>query len=173
MFDKKYSRPSVSPWGVLVLFMKNKDGNFRLYIDYRQLNKMKINNKNPLPDIDDWFDQVREENMFSKLHLRSGYHQVRIKDEDIYKTSFRTRYGYEFIVVPFGLANGLTTFMCLMNSVLRKYLDQFVIVFIDDIVIYSKTREECEENLKLVLETLREHKLYEKYIKCEFYHSKV
>jgi hypothetical protein len=113
---------------------------------------MTIKNKYPLPRIDDLFDQVGEAKIFSKIDLRSGYHQVRIKDEDIHKTDFRTRYRhYEFVVVPFGLTNAPATFMCLMNNVLRKYLDKFVIVFIDDILIYSKTREEHEEHLRLVL----------------------
>jgi hypothetical protein len=158
MLDKGYIRPSVSPWGAPTLFVKKKDGTLRLCIDYRQLNKMTIKNKYPLPRIDDLFDQLRGVAIFSKIDLRSGYHQVRIKDEDIHKTTFRTRYGhYEFVVVPFRLTNAPTTFMCLMNNVLNKYLDKFVLVFVDDILVYSKTKEEHEEHLRMVLQVLREH----------------
>ena len=128
-----------------VLFVKNKDGTHRLCIDYKQLNKVIVNNKYPLPRIHDLFDQMRGAKVFTKIHLRSGYHQVRIKNEDIHKTIFRTRYGhYEFVVVPFGLTNAPTTFMCLLNSVLSKYLDKFVLVFLDDILVYSKNEEEHE-----------------------------
>jgi hypothetical protein len=154
--------------------VKKKDGTLRLFIDYRQLNKMSIKNKYRLPRIDDLFDQLRGDTIFSKIDLRSGYHQVTIKDEDIHKTTFRTRYGhYEFVVVPFGLTNAPTTFMCLMNNVLNKFLDRFVLVFIDDILIYSNTREEHEENLKLVLQVLREHQLYAKFSKCDFFQKPV
>jgi hypothetical protein len=119
LLDKEYIRPSVSPWGAPILFVKKKDKTLRLCIDYRQLNKMTVKNKYPLPRINDLFDQVGGANIFSKLDLRSGYHQVRIKDEDISKTMFKMRYGhYEFAVIPFGLTNAPTTFMCLMNSIL-------------------------------------------------------
>jgi hypothetical protein len=120
------------------------------------------------------FDQLRGAKVFSKIDLRSGYHQVRIKDEDIHKTTFMTRYGhYEFVVVPFGLTNAPTTFMCLMNNVLSKFLDRFVLVFIDDILVYSKNREQHEEHLKLVLQVLREYQLYAKFSKCDFFHKQV
>jgi len=135
--DKEYIRPSVSPWGAPVLFVKKKDGNLRLFIDYRQLNKMIIKNMYPLPRINDLFDQVGGEKIFSKLDLRSSYHQVRINDEYVNKTTFRTRYGnYEFVEIPFWLTNAPTTFMCLMNSIFNQYLDKFVLVFINDILIY-------------------------------------
>ena len=174
LIDKEYIRPNVSPWGAPVLFVKKKDGTLRLCVDYRQLNKMTIKNRYPLPRIDDLFDQVRGAAVFSKIDLRSRYHQVRIKDEDVHKTAFRTRYGhYKFLVIPFGLTNAPATFMCLMNSVLHKYLDKFVIIFIDDILIYSKNEEEHKEHLKLVLQTLREHKLYAKFSKCEFFQDKI
>jgi hypothetical protein len=170
MMDKGYIRPSVSPWGAPVLFVKKTDGTLRLCIDYRQLNKVTINNKYPLPRIDDLFDQLGGASIFSKIDLRSGYHQVQIKGEDIHKTAFRTWYGhYEFVVVPFGLTNAPATFMCLMNNVLSKFLDKFVLVFIDDILIYSKNREEHEEHLRLVLQVLREHQLYAKFSKCDFF----
>jgi hypothetical protein len=145
-----------------------------LCIDYRQLNKMTIKNKYPLPRINDLFDQVGGEKIFSKLDLRSGYHQIRIKDEDVNKKMFRTCYGhYEFVVIPFGLTNTPTTFMCLMNNIFSQYLDKFVLIFIDDILIYSKTEEEHEQHLKIVLQTLREHKLYAKFDKCDFYQRKI
>jgi hypothetical protein len=135
----------VSPWGAPILFVRNKYGTLRLCIDYRQLNKMTIKNRYPLPRIDDLFDQVRGATIFSKIDLCFGYHQVRIKDEDIYKTTFRTRYKhYEFVVIPFGMTNAPTSFMCLMNNILSKCLDKFVIVFIEDILIYSKDEKEHE-----------------------------
>ena len=130
-----------SPWGVPVLFVKNKDCNLRMHIDYRQLNKMTIKNRYPFPQIDDVFDQFQGETFFSKIDLRSEYHPVWIKDEDIFKAAFRTRCGhFEFVVILFGLTNRLTTFMCLMNSSLSNYLDKFVIIFIDHILIYSKNK---------------------------------
>jgi hypothetical protein len=174
MMDKGYIQPSVSPWGAPVLFVKKKDGTLRPCIDYRQLNKVTIKNKYPLPKIDDLFDQLGGASIFSKIDLRSGYHQVRIKGEDIHKTAFRTRYGhYEFVVVPFGLTNAPTTFMCLVNNVLNKFLDKFVLAFIDDILIYSKNREEHEEHLRLVLQVLREHRLYAKLNKCDFFQKQI
>jgi hypothetical protein len=133
------------------------------------LNKVTVKNKYPLPRIDDLFYQLKDAKIFSKIDLRSGYHQVRIKDEDISKTIFRTRYGhYEFTVVPFVLSNAPAVFMCLMNGVFRKYLDKFVIFFLDDILVYSKTEEEHEQHLRMVLQVLREHQLYAKLSKCFF-----
>jgi hypothetical protein len=170
MMEKGYIRPSVSPWGAPVLFVKRKDGTLRLCIDYKQLNKVTIKNKYPLPRIDDIFDQLGGPSIFSKIDLRSGYYQIRIKGEDIHETTFQTRYcRYEFLVVPFGLTNAPATFMCLMTNVLSKFLDKFVLVFIDDILIYSKNREEHEEHLRLVLQVLREHQLYAKFNKCDFF----
>ncbi|KAL4010651.1 hypothetical protein IC575_030154 [Cucumis melo] len=136
----------------------------RLCIDYRELNKVTVKNRYPLPRIDDLFDQLQGATVFSKIDLRSGYHQLRIKDEDIPKTAFRSRYGhYEFIVMSFGLTNAPAVFMDLMNRVFREFLDTFVIVFIDDILIYSKTEAEHEEHLRMVLQTLRDNKLYAKF----------
>jgi hypothetical protein len=160
----------MSPWGASVLFVRKKYGTLRLCIDFRQLNKVSVKNKYPLPRIDDLFDQLKDANIFSKIDLRSGYHQVRIKEEYIIKTAFRTRYGHsKFIVVPFGLSNAPVVFMCLMNGVFREYLDKFVIVFLDDILIYSKSEEEHEHHLRMVLQVLREHQLYAKLSKCSFY----
>ncbi|CAH9147980.1 unnamed protein product [Cuscuta epithymum] len=170
LLDNGFIRPSHSPWGAPVLFVKKKDGTLRMCIDYRQLNKVTIKNRYPLPRIDDLFDQLRGATVFSKIDLRSGYHQLKIKEDDIPKSAFRTRYGhFEFLVMSFGLTNAPTAFMDLMNRVFHKYLDRFVIVFIDDILIYSKSEEEHEEHLILVLETLREKQLYAKFSKCEFW----
>ncbi|KAL0539892.1 hypothetical protein IC582_024113 [Cucumis melo] len=142
----------------------------RLCIDYRELNEVTVKNRYPLPKIDDLFDQLQRATVFSKIDLRSGYHQLRIKDSDIPKTAFRSRYGhYEFIVMSFGLTNAPAVFMDLMNRVFKDFLDTFVIVFIDDILIYSKTEAEHEEHLHQVLETLRANRLYAKFSKCEFW----
>jgi hypothetical protein len=164
----------VSPWGAPVLFVKKKDGTLRLCIEFRQLNKVTIKNKYPLPRIDDLFHQLKDARIFSNIDLRLGYHQVRIRYEDINKTSFKTRYGhYKFTVVPFGLSNAPIVFMCLMNGVFREYLDKFVIVFLDDILVYSKLEEEHENHLRMVLQVLREHRMYAKLIKCSFYQNQI
>ncbi|GJV75054.1 putative reverse transcriptase domain-containing protein, partial [Tanacetum coccineum] len=168
--DKGFIRPCSSPWGAPVLFVKKKDGSFRMCIDYRELNKLIVKNRYPLPIIDDLFDQLQGSQFFSKIDLRSGYHQLRVHKDDIPKTAFRTRYGhFEFTVMPFGLTNALAIFMDLMNRVCRPYLDKFVIVFIDDILIYSKTQEEHVEHLRLVLKLLKKEKLYAKFSKCKFW----
>ncbi|KAA0051967.1 pol protein [Cucumis melo var. makuwa] len=174
LLDKGFIRPSVSPWGAPVLFVKKKDGSMRLCIDYRELNKVPVKNRYPLPRIDDLFDQLQGATVFSKIDLRSGYHQLRIKDGDVPKTTFRSRYGhYEFIVMSFGLTNAPAVFMDLMNRVFREFLDTFVIVFIDDILIYSKMEAEHEEHLRMVLQTLWDNKLYAKFLKCEFWLKQV
>ncbi|GJY32050.1 putative reverse transcriptase domain-containing protein [Tanacetum coccineum] len=143
--DKGFIRPSLSPWGAPVLFVKKKDGSFRMCIDYRELNKLNVKNRYPLPRIDDLFDQLQGSQFFSKIDLTSGYHQLRVYEDDIPKTTFRTRYGhFKFTIMPFGLTNAPAIFMDLMNRVCRPYLDKFVIVFIDDILIYSKTQEDRE-----------------------------
>ena len=174
LIDKGFIRPSFSPWGAPVLFVRKKDGTLRLCIDYRKLNQVTIKNKYPLPRIDDLFDQLRGAKVFSKIDLRSGYHQLRVKESDILKTAFRSRYGhFEFVVMPFGLTNAPAAFMDLMNRVFRPYLDRFVIVFIDDILVYSKSEKQHVRHLRLVLETLRREQLYAKFSKCEFWLEKV
>ncbi|GJV06457.1 putative reverse transcriptase domain-containing protein [Tanacetum coccineum] len=172
--DKGFIRPISSPWGAPVLFVKKKDGSFRMCIDYRELNKLTVKNRYPLPRIDDLFDQLQGSTVYSKIDLRSGYHQLRVREEYIPKTAFRTRYGhYEFQVMPFGLTNAPAVFMDLMNRVCKPYLDRFVIVFIDDILIYSKNKKEHEEHLKAILELLKKEELYAKFSKCEFWIPKV
>ena len=150
--------------------MKKKDGSMRMCIDYRELNKATIKNKYPLPRIDDLFDQLSGAAVFSKIDLRSGYHQLKVKARDIPKTAFRTRYGhYEFMVMPFGLTNAPAAFMDLMNRVFKDYLDKFVVIFIDDILIYSRSHDEHEQHLRLVLQKLKDKKLYVKFSKCNFW----
>ena len=170
LLDKGFIRPSSSPWGAPVLFVKKKDGTMRLCIDYRELNKVTIKNKYPLPRIDDLFDQLQGAKVFSKIDLRSGYHQLKVKSEDVEKTAFRTRYGhYEFLVMPFGVTNAPAAFMDLMNRIFKRYLDEFVIVFIDDILIYSKDEDQHAEHLRIVLQILKDQRLYAKFKKCEFW----
>jgi hypothetical protein len=131
-----------------VFFVKKKDGSAKMCINYRELNKVMIKNRYPLPRIDNLLDQLEGAQVFSKVDLRLGYHQVRVKEEDIPKIAFRTRYGhYEFLVMSFGLTNVPAVFMDTMNRVFHDYLDQFTVVFIDDILIYSRTLEEHEEHL--------------------------
>ena len=153
-----------------MLFVKNKDGTLRLCVDYRQLNKMTVKNKYPLPRIVDLFDLLKSASVFLKIELRSGYHQLRIKVMDVHKMTFRTRYGhYEFLIMPLGLTNAPTAFMDLMNHIFRPYVDQFVVVFIDDILVYSKDQENHDTHLRVVLETLKKKHLYAKLSKCEFW----
>ncbi|XP_070019427.1 uncharacterized protein [Nicotiana sylvestris] len=170
LLDNSFIRPSISPWGVPVLFVKKKDGSLRMCIDYRQLNKITICNKYPSPRIDDMFDQLQVAAHFSRIDLHSSYHQLRIKDEGISKTAFRTRYGhYEFLVMLFGLFNALAAFMDLINRVFKPFLDRFVIVFINDILIYSRSPREHGDHVRTVLQTLREYRLYAMFSMCEFW----
>jgi hypothetical protein len=152
------------------LFVKKKDESLRLCIDYRPLNVVTIKNKYPLPHIDVLFDQLVRAKVFSKIDLRSGYHQIKIRASDIPKTAFSTRYGlYEFLVMSFGLTNAPAYFMYLMNSVFMPELDKFVVVFINGILVYSKNKEEHAGHLHVVLQHLREHHLYAKLSKCDFW----
>ena len=150
--------------------MKKKDVTIRMCVDYRPLNVVTIKNKYPLPRIDTLFDQLAGVKVFSKIDLRSGYHQIKIWPQAIPKTAFSARYGlYEYLVMSFGLTNAPTFFMYLMNLVFMPELDKFLVVFIDDILIYSKNKEEHAQHLRIVLTRLREHKLYAKFSKCEFF----
>ena len=171
LLEKEFTRPSSSPWGCPVIFVKKRDTNVpRLVVDYRPLNAVTIKNKYPIPRITDLFDLLAGATVFSKMDLRSGYHQIKIRKEDIPKTAFTTRYGlYEYTVMSFGLTNAPATFMRLMNSIFHEYLDKFVIIYIDDILVYSKTEEEHAEHLRLVLTKLRDHRLYAKFSKSEFW----
>jgi hypothetical protein len=169
LLDKGYIRPSSSPWGCPALFVKKKDQSLRLCVDYQPLNAITIKNKYPLPRIDNLFDQLAGVRVCSNVNLRSGYHQIKIHPEDVPKTAFSTRYGlYEYLVMSFGLTNAPAHFMYLMNSVFMPELDKFVMVFIDDILIYSKNEEEHVQHLRVILQRLREHQLYAKFSKCAF-----
>ncbi|KAI3776510.1 hypothetical protein L1987_46295 [Smallanthus sonchifolius] len=168
--EKGFIRPSISPWGAPVLFVKKKDGSMRMCIDYRELNKRTVKNKYPLPRIDDLFDQLQGASWFSKIDLRSGYHQLKVREEDVPKTAFCTRYGhYKFLVMSFGLTNAPAAFMDLMNRVCQPMLDRSVIVFIDDILVYSKNEGDHHCHLREVLEVLKQERLYAKFSKCAFW----
>lgn len=169
-----FIRPSTSPYGAPVLFVRKKDGSLRMCIDYRALNKITIKNRYPLPRIDELLDQLHGATIFSKFDLASGYHQVRVHEDSIQKTAFRTRYGsFEFLVLPFGLCNAPSTFMSMMHTVLRPFLDKFVIVFLDDILVYSKTPAEHLAHLEQVLSVLAANRLYAKPSKCTIASSTV
>ena len=169
LLDKGFIRPNTSPWGASVLITKKRGKTLQLCIDYRQWNRVMIQNRYPLPRIDDLFDQFRGVRVYSKIDLRTGYHQLRVMETDIPKTTFRTRYGhFEFTVMPFGLMNAPAAFMDLMHRVFQPYLDQFVVVFVDDILIYSQSEWEHEYYLRIVLQLLRDHQLYTKFSKYEF-----
>jgi len=152
LLGQGFIRRSTSPWGAPVMFVKKRNGSLRLCDDYRELNKVMIRNKYSLPQIDDLFDQLRGDAFFSKIDLRLGYHQLHIRKKDVLNTAFLTRYGfYDLWVMPFGLTNAPTVFMDLINRVFKEFLDHFVITFIDDILVYSKTEEEHAEHLRRVL----------------------
>jgi hypothetical protein len=174
LLDKGYIRPSASPWGAPVIFVLKKDGMQRMCIDYRSLNEVTIKNKYSLPRIDDLFDQLKGACVFLKIDLRSRYHQLKIRATNIPKTAFITRYGlYEYTVMSFGLANAPAYFRYLMNKVFIEYLDKLVVVFIDDILIFSKNEEDHDEHLRLVLQKLRENQLYAKLSKYKFWLKEV
>jgi hypothetical protein len=170
LLDKGFIRPSATSWGCPALFVKKKDNRLRLCVDYRPLNAVTIKNKYSLPRIDILFDQLAGAKVFSKIDLCSGYHQIKIKPCDIPKTAFSTRYGlYEYLVMSFGLTNAPAYFIYLMNSVFLPKLDKFIMVFIDDILIYSKTKEDHANHIRVILQRLRDHRLYAKFLKCELW----
>jgi hypothetical protein len=170
LLEKGFIRLSSSPWGCPTIFFKKKDQTLRMCVDYRPLNEVTIKNKYPLPWIDILFDQHTGAWVFSKIDLRSGYHQIRIRPEDIPKTAFTTRYGlFEYLVMSFGLTNAPAHFTYLMNSVFMPEINKFVVVFIDDFLIYSKNEEDHAKHLRIVLMRLREHQLYAKFSKCTFW----
>ena len=174
LLDKGFMKPSTSPWGASVLVAKKRGKTLRLYVDSRQWNRVMIQNRYLLPRIDDLFDQLRGARVYPKIDLRAGYHQLRVWETDIPKTAFRMRYGhYEFTVMPSGLTNALAAFMDLMHRIFQPYLGQFVVVFVDDILIYPQSEWEHEYHLRIVLQLLRDHQLYAKFSKCEFWLTEV
>jgi hypothetical protein len=174
LLDKAYIQPSCSPWGFPAIFVSKKDKTQWLCIDYRPLNTLTVKNKYPLPRIDLLFDQLIGAQVFSKIDLHSSYHQIKIHEEDISKTAFSTRYGlYEYLVMSFGLTNTPAHFMYLMNLVFMEELDKFVVIFIDNILVFSKSKKEHEEHLRIVLQRLRYHQLYVKFSKCDFWLTEV
>jgi hypothetical protein len=169
LLDKGLVRPRVSPWGAPVLFAPKKDGSLRMCLYYRALNNLTVKSKCPIPRIDGIFDQLQGAHNFTSLDLRSEYYQIRMRDVDIPKTCIRTRYGsFEFLVMPFGLTNAASTFQAVTNDVFREDLDDFVMVHIDDIQIFSRTEADHVRHVKFILERLRQHKLFAKLSKCEF-----
>jgi hypothetical protein len=174
LLEKEFIRPSSSPWGAPIIFVPKKDGTQRLCMDYHALNVVTVKNKYPLPRIDDLFDQLRGACVFSKIDLRSGYHQLKIRGCDTLKTAFVSRYGlYEYTVMSFRVTNAPAYFMYPMNKFFMEYLDKFVVVFINDILVYSRSEEEHEEHLRLAFQKLRENRLYAKLSKCEFWMKQV
>ena len=172
--EKGYIQPSVSPFGAPVLFVPKKDGGVRMCVDYRALNRVTVHNRYPLPRIEDLLDRLQGAKLFTKIDLRSGYHQIRVHPSDVHKTAFRTRYGhFEFLVLPFGLTNAPATFMHLMHSIFREQLDDFIVIFLDDILVYSRDLSSHVAHVRKTFEILRQHSLFAKVSKCEFFKSSV
>jgi hypothetical protein len=169
LLEKEVIVPSSSPCGSLIVLVPNKDGTWHMCVDFRALNKITVKNRYPLPRIDDFLDQLKDAKYFTKLDLRSRYHQIRISEGDTWKIAFKTKQGlFEWMVMPFGFCNASTTFMRVMNDVLRPFLDDCVIVYLDDILIFSKSREEHAKHVRQVLDVLRKEKLFLKMSNCEF-----
>jgi hypothetical protein len=175
LLEQGLIRPSASPYGSPILFVRKKEGTFRMVIDYRQINNLTIKDKYPLPRIDDLLDKLQGATYFSSFDLLSGYHQVRLNESDIPKTAFRTPFGsYEFLVLPFGLTNAPSTFQRLMNTIFHDFVREgFVVIYLDDLLVYSKTESLHMMHLKRVLQRLREHDLYAKLAKCNFFTSEL
>ena len=172
--EKGYIQPSVSPFGAPVLFVPKKDGGIRMCVNYRGLSRVTVHNRYPLPRIDELLDRLRGANLFTKTDLRSGYHQIRVHPGDVHKTTFRTRYGhFEFLVLPFGLTNAPATFMHLMHSIFREQLDDYIIIFLDDILVYNKGLKAHVTHVHQTLSIMRQHRLYAKVSKCAFLQSRV
>ena len=168
--EKGYIQPSVSPFGVPVLFVPKKDGGVRMCVDYRALNRVTAHNRYPLPPIEELLDRLRGAKLFTKIHLQSGYPQIRVHPSDVHKTAFRTKYGhFEFLVLSFGLTNALATFMHLMHSIFREQLDNFIVIFLDDILVYNRDLVSHVAHVCNTLEILRQHHLYAKISKCSFF----
>ena len=169
LLEHQFIRPSESPYGAPVLFIPKKDGGLRFCVDYRWLNKKTIRNQYPLPLPEELFDRLGGAKVFSSIDLKSGYWQMPVRSKDVQKTAFKTRWGlYEYLVMPFGVTNAPAQFMNMMNDLLGDYLDRFVLVFLDDILIYSANIDQHAEHLRQVLQRLREHRLFAKASKCEF-----
>jgi hypothetical protein len=167
-------RYSKSPWGAPVILAKKKDGTWRMCVNYKGLNKLTIRNSYPLPRSDDLIDRLQSARYFTKIDLRTGYHQIRVSEEDVSKTAFRTRYGhYEFRVLPFGLTDAPATFQQLMNDIFRDQLGDFVVVFLDDIMVYSNTFDDHVRHVRIVLDKLREYRLFAKLSKCDFFQKEI
>ena len=174
LLEQGWIRPSSSPYGAPILFVPKKDGKWRMCIDYRALNKITVKNRYPLPKVEELMDRLHGARYFMKIDLYSGYHQIRVRESDIQKTAFVTKYGaFEYLVMPFGLCNALATFQRVMNTILRDGLDRFVLVFLDDILIYSRTKEEHEKHIRAVLDPLRSEKFFGRIKKCDFYQAEV
>jgi len=168
LLTKWYIKPSEWPYGAPIFFVHKKYGTLRMCVDYRALNKVTVKNQYPLPWIDDLFDRLLWAKVFSRVDLRSGYYQIQVIEGDEEKTAYRTRYGsYEFLVMPFGFINAPSTFCTLMNDIFQEWFDDFIVVYIDDILIYSDSMEEHVEHLRKVFQKLKENKLYAKFEKCK------